>query len=204
MLHEGSHPQEPRPDGRAPTARPRVRARGRGQRGERHPALSGRQRRDQQRDGLRASRTRPNDVLDGNDGSDFINGAAGVDNLQGADDNDTIVGGVNSDTIIGGSGLDDLSGNDGNDVIEGNTGDDDLRGNAGDDTLLGGAQADDLIGGIGRDSLSGGTGNDNLNADDNAGGDDLDCGEHLFDNDLAVFNLGDTVASDCERQRVEP
>jgi Ca2+-binding RTX toxin-like protein len=166
--------------------------------------------------------TSQNDVLDGNDGSDFINGAAGVDNLQGADDNDTIVGGVNSDTITGGSGLDNLDGNDGNDVMDGDggaddldggngndqlagsTGDDDLSGDAGADTLLGGAQADDLIGGIGRDSLSGGTGNDNLNADDNAGGDDLDCGEHLFDNDLAVFNLGDTVSSDCERQRVEP
>ena len=37
-----------------------------------------------------------------------------------------------------------------------------------------------------------------LNADDNAGGDNLNCGTGPFASDLAIFNLGDVVSTNCD------
>jgi Ca2+-binding RTX toxin-like protein len=123
--------------------------------------------------------------------------------VEGDGGNDTLIGTFGRDVLDGVGGDDRILGGDGNDNLQGAGGDDDISGQGGDDTLTGGGQADDLNGGTGRDTMLGGTGNDNLNANDHAGGDTLDCGTHLFDSDLAVFNLGDTVNSNCERTRLE-
>jgi Ca2+-binding RTX toxin-like protein len=84
----------------------------------------------------------------------------------------------------------------GNDVLLGTRQRDLLDGVGGEDTIRGRAGDDGLEGGNGKDDLGGEAGDDVLNADDGSAGDTLDCGA---DDDLAIFNLGDTVsASTCE------
>jgi len=65
-------------------------------------------------------------------------------------------------------------------------------------TAEGDAGSDRLRGTHSRDVLRGGFGNDILNADDNAPGDVLDCGQG---NDVAIFNVGDLVSPNCESAR---
>ena len=52
-----------------------------------------------------------------------------------------------------------------------------------------------MIGGAGADTMYGYYGDDTINADDNAGGDQIDCGPGF---DHAIFNSGDIVNSNCE------
>jgi len=119
---------------------------------------------------------------------------------EGEGGDDTLIGTVNRDVLDGESGHDTISGAPGNDLLEGDSGDDRISGGTGDDTLTGDAGTDILNGGAGRDDMFGGTGGDNLNADDDAGGDFVDCGESLFDIDFGLVNLGDTITN-CEQQQ---
>jgi hypothetical protein len=86
---------------------------------------------------------------------------------------------------------------------EGGSGNDVMIGTVNLDVLDGESGNDNINGGAGPDSMQGGTGNDNLNASDHAGGDTVDCGEHLFDEDLGLANLGDLVTR-CERVTIVP
>ena len=125
--------------------------------------------------------------------------------VQGNTGADELNGGPARDLLDGGDGPDEIRGALGNDDIEGEGGEDLVIGDGGNDTLSGGIHGDTLIGGTGVDNLSGDGGDDVLNGDDNAGGDSLNCGESLFDDDLAIFNganagnPGDVVFSNCER-----
>jgi Ca2+-binding RTX toxin-like protein len=102
----------------------------------------------------------------------------------------------------GNAGVDLLIGSSRRDVLRGGWGADTLRGNADDDTLEGNDGDDNLHGDAGRDLLQGGWGDaDVLDGDDNGPGDTLDCGPG--NNDLAIYNTGDTVRSNCERTRHE-
>jgi Ca2+-binding RTX toxin-like protein len=87
----------------------------------------------------------------------------------------------------------------GDDVLLGTNQRDVLDGVGGSDFVRGFAGNDGLEGGSGRDGLVGDTGDDVLNGDANDSGDSLNCGENDGDDDLAIFNQGDTVFSNCER-----
>jgi Ca2+-binding RTX toxin-like protein len=95
----------------------------------------------------------------------------------------------------GDAGDDTLLGTPQRDVLDGNGGNDVIRGRGGNDGLEGGAGADDL---------KGEGGSDVLNGADGTGGDLLDCGETTGDDDLALFNQGDTVFANCERTQLLP
>lgn len=90
----------------------------------------------------------------------------------------------------GDSGDDTLLGTPQRDLLDGVGGNDVIRGRAGNDGLEGGN---------GDDDVKGEGGNDVLNGNDGDPGDTLDCGESTDDNDLAIFNQGDTVFSNCEQ-----
>ena len=74
-----------------------------------------------------------------------------------------------------------------------------LDGVGGNDVIRGRAGNDGLEGGNGDDDVKGEGGNDVLNGNDGDPGDTLDCGESTDGNDLAIFNQGDTVFSNCEQ-----
>jgi Ca2+-binding RTX toxin-like protein len=103
-------------------------------------------------------------------------------------------------SATGGPNHDDLIGTSQRDVLDGDSGPDRLRGNNGPDTLEGDIGDDLLEGGAGRDQLFGEGDNDTVNADDNAGGDFVDCGPG---NDSATVNLGDSVTN-CETVTTVP
>jgi Ca2+-binding RTX toxin-like protein len=122
-------------------------------------------------------------------GSDTVEVAAG----------NTLAAGMLAD---GNAGVDLMLGSSRRDVLRGGIGADTLRGNADDDTLEGNDGDDNLRGDAGRDLMQGGWGDvDVLDGDDNGPGDTLDCGPG--NNDLAIYNTGDTVLSNCERTRHE-
>lgn len=100
----------------------------------------------------------------------------------------------------GDEGNDVMTGTSGNDAMDGSAGDDTIHGGAGNDNLEGSGGADKLFGDAGQDDLYGGPGTDTLDGDDDAPGDYLNCGASFLDNDLAFFNLGDEVLSNCNRQ----
>jgi Ca2+-binding RTX toxin-like protein len=104
----------------------------------------------------------------------YVDGNAGVDLLVGTAQPDVLLGGWGADVLRGAAGNDTLEGNDGNDFIHGDAG---------------------------ADLMEGGWHDDELDGDDNAPGDTLDCGPG---DDLAVYNPGDTVLSNCERTRLAP
>ena len=103
-------------------------------------------------------------------------------------------------SVEGDIGNDVLIGTQKRDVLDGVGGDDTLRGRSGNDALQGANGNDDLRGDAGLDTMQGGAGNDKLDGDDNAGGDSIDCGEDWGDDDFAVFNAGDVLFANCERQ----
>jgi hypothetical protein len=103
-------------------------------------------------------------------------------------------------TTQGDGGDDVMIGTAGNDAMDGSAGDDVVRGGGGNDNLEGGSGNDTVIGDAGHDDLFGDGGSDTLNADDGAGGDTLNCGATFLDNDLAIFNWGDVVSTNCNRQ----
>jgi Ca2+-binding RTX toxin-like protein len=90
----------------------------------------------------------------------------------------SVEGDLGEDTLLGTAQRDVLDGVGGNDVIRGRNGDDHVEG------------------GNGKDDVKGENGNDLLDGDDGDPGDSLDCGA---DDDLAIFNQGDTVFSNCEQ-----
>ena len=104
-------------------------------------------------------------------------------------------------SVEGDLGDDVLIGTQQRDVLDGVGGDDTLRGRSGNDALEGANGNDDLRGDAGLDTMQGGAGNDKLNGDDNAGDDSIDCGEDLGDDDFALFNAGDLLFANCERQQ---
>jgi Ca2+-binding RTX toxin-like protein len=154
-----------------------------------------------------ASRARVN-LRDGNDSV----APAAADPLfaslssEGDQGDDTMIGGPARDVLDGNAGNDRMRGGDGNDGMTGATGDDTVNGEGGPDIVDGDAGDDLVIGGTGADRHLGGLGSDTLNADDNAGGDFLDCGGSFIapGNDLAIYNPGDTVSSNCELKRLVP
>ena len=129
-------------------------------------------------DGDRLVGTQRRDVLDGVDGNDALFGNGGNDYLEGAAGDDALQGGNDDDTIYGGPGLDRINGGADEDYIDAGVGD------------------DQVIGGTGGDMMFGYFGDDTINADDNAGGDRIDCGPGF---DRAIYNDGDIVNSqNCE------
>jgi Ca2+-binding RTX toxin-like protein len=79
-------------------------------------------------------------------------------------------------------------------------GDDSLDGGSGDDILEGGDGNDNLDGQAGSDDFFGNAGSDTIASVDSLGGEDVDCGSSLFnDNDLARADANDIVRSNCER-----
>jgi VCBS repeat-containing protein len=114
--------------------------------------------------------THDDNLLLGNEQSNFIIGLKGDDTLFGNGGNDRLKGGKGNDKLYGGEGNDRLDGGKGNDVLEGGAGNDRLDGGKGNDVLEGGAGDDRLDGGKGNDVLEGGAGNDRL---DGGKGDDV-------------------------------
>ena len=72
-----------------------------------------------------------------------------------------------------------------------------LDGVGGNDVIRGRAGDDGLQGGNGDDDIKGEGGDDTLDGADGSPGDLLDCGSGL---DVAGFDLGDTVNTNCETQ----
>ena len=91
------------------------------------------------------------DVITGQNYSEWLNGAKG---------NDRITGGGGQDLIRGGQGNDLINGNSGSDRLYGDLGDDVIRGGQDNDLLVGGAGTDMLYGDLGADRLEGGEGDD--------------------------------------------
>jgi len=141
----------------------------------------------------------------GNDSIDPANGNPPVTtgfSVDAGTGNDDLVGTARNDILDGGAGVDEIEGGLGPDTIHGAAGVDTLSGDAGNDTITGGLNDDTLSGGTGLDDMFGNAGDDTLNADDNAGLDEVDCGDNPFDDDLAIFTVGDiVVSSSCERQQ---
>jgi hypothetical protein len=141
------------------------------------------------------------EVVHGGVGDDLLGGSGGDDCLYGQQGADRIFGGAGDDVLIGGGGDDALGGESGDDALDGAFGRDRLSGGRGDDRLLGGAGGDRLSDAAGRDTLSGGAGNDRVDARDASaagrlGRDAVRCGTGF---DVAVVDLADRVAADCER-----
>jgi hypothetical protein len=136
------------------------------------------------------------DVFNGDDGHDTLIGAAGNDGLVGEAGNDSLYGDDDNDSLDGGVDNDGLYGGDGDDAIYGGPGEDAINGGAGNDYIHAGIHNDQVIGGTGDDLMYGYYGDDTINADDNQGGDHIDCGPGY---DKAIFDDDDTVnASNCE------
>jgi Ca2+-binding RTX toxin-like protein len=120
--------------------------------------------------------------------------------IDGNAGDDTILGGSVDDDIFGSAGDDTLSGSLGGDHIRGNTGEDTLNGNAGNDVLEGGDGNDTLQTSTGSDDFFGNAGSDTIDSVDGLGGEEVDCGSSLFnDNDFARVDVNDVVRSNCER-----
>jgi Ca2+-binding RTX toxin-like protein len=94
----------------------------------------------------------------------------------------SVEGDLGDDTLLGTAQRDVLDGNGGNDVIRGRNGNDHVEG------------------GNGQDDVKGENGNDVVEGNDGDPGDALDCGA---DDDLAIFNQGDTVSSNCEQIQLQ-
>lgn len=158
-----------------------------------------------------------NDKLYGFTGRDHLHGGPGRDLLQGAGGPDVLSGGPGVDTadyglrrhgvhVTIGHGADDGARGEHDDVlanvenVRGGHGNDVLVGDGGANRLSGGRGNDVLRGGRGNDHLLGGAGRDRLDARDGSGFTDvLRCG--AGGGDLAVADMSDRVASDCERER---
>ncbi|KPK08653.1 MAG: hypothetical protein AMJ64_02875 [Betaproteobacteria bacterium SG8_39] len=80
--------------------------------------------------------THDDNLLQGNEQSNFIIGLKGDDTLFGYGGNDRLKGGKGDDTLYGGEGNDKLNGGKGNDVLEGGAGNDKLDGGKGDDIAV--------------------------------------------------------------------
>ena len=93
--------------------------------------------------------------------------------VEGDLGDDTLLGTAQRDVLDGVGGNDVIRGRNGNDHVEGGNGGDDVRGENGDDLVEG---------------------------NDGDPGDTLDCGA---DDDLAIFNQGDTVSSNCEQIQLQ-
>ncbi|WP_412563191.1 Ig-like domain-containing protein [Thalassobius sp. MITS945101] len=93
-----------------------------------------------------------NDLINGNNFSNFIFGGNGKDTINGNGGNDILLGGNGRDLISGGDGHDFLSGGRGRDTLSGDAGNDWLSGGRGRDVLSGGEGNDVLFGGRGRDT----------------------------------------------------
>ncbi|MBW4472165.1 MAG: hypothetical protein KME45_17430 [Stenomitos rutilans HA7619-LM2] len=94
-----------------------------------------------------------NDLLIGNDGSDFLAAGAGDDALFGGNGNDRLEADGGNDTVFGGAGDDQLFASTGDDFIAGGIGKDTLEGEEGNDTLIGGDGVDLMKGGQGIDQF---------------------------------------------------
>ena len=138
-----------------------------------------------------------------------VSSADDPDPLNDAASTETTVGITAEDcTVIGSNKSDILKGTDGNDVICGFQGKDTIDGLGGDDIIFGGQGKDSIdagdgadfvkagnakdqvVGGPGPDVLLGGNGRDTLNAEDEAGGDELDGGRGK---DTCLMDEGDTA-----------
>ena len=107
---------------------------------------------------------------------------------QGDGEGDRLVGSnLLRDVLDGGLGNDALLGNGGNDSLEGGPGEDTINAGPGNDYVDAGIHDDRVVGGTGIDTMFGYYGDDTINADDNAGGDQINCGPGY---DLAIFNCG--------------
>jgi Ca2+-binding RTX toxin-like protein len=138
-------------------------------------------------------------TIDGDSGDDVITAGAGNDTIHGNTGDDELHGFNGNDHIFGDPGDDHLFGQNGNDTLEGNTGDDHINGGDGVDSLIGGDGQDTLNGGGDKDSYTGGGGSDDIEAQDSVGGEHVDCGSTLFDDDFARVDAGDIVSNDCDR-----
>jgi hypothetical protein len=100
--------------------------------------------------------------------------------------------------VAGNPGEDNITTGNGVDTIDGGDHKDTLNGGAGRDTIYGGGNDDHLVGGTGLDKMYGELGGDRLDADDNAGGDLLDCGAGF---DFAIWNPGDILTNNCDQDQ---
>jgi hypothetical protein len=114
------------------------------------------------------------DLLDGNDNSNFqvgnfrndeIFGFAGNDFLLGEGGNDNLVGGTGNDQVFGSTDDDWVAGGEGDDFLNGNQNQDYVQGNEGNDTVRGGQDTDFVRGGQGNDIIYGDKGDDILAGD---------------------------------------
>ncbi len=92
------------------------------------------------------------DTIDGGTNDDIIAGGGDSDSLLGGAGNDTVAGDAGADTIDGGADSDSLAGGADNDSLLGGAGNDSLDGGAGNDDLTGGAGNDSLAGGLDNDT----------------------------------------------------
>jgi serralysin len=74
-----------------------------------------------------------------------LEGGANNDILVGQDGSDFLDGGGDNDTMDGGNGDDVLEGGDGNDILRGRNGEDELAGGLGRDFLTGGQGVDNFV-----------------------------------------------------------
>ena len=134
--------------------------------------------------------SRFDDLITGNDASNFVFAGSGSDIIStlGGNDivfagrgNDVVYAGTGNDFVFGGRGADRLFGEAGNDRLFGDGGNDIIDGGAGNDALFGGWGADVLIAGAGRDYLNGGSGNDLFVIDAVAAGRNTVVGGRGFD-----------------------
>ena len=119
-----------------------------------------------------------NNVLEGDETSNYLAGGGGIDTINGYEDVDYLFGNDGNDTINAAEGDDWLYGGNGDDTLNGGPGVDQLFGEAGNDTINGGDDGDYAYGGAdddtingegGTDFIWGGTGNDTI-----SGGDEID------------------------------
>ena len=73
-------------------------------------------------------------LIVGNDGSNYLGGYAGDDLIEGNGGDDELYGDAGNDVLRGGDGDDYMSGGDGNDVLDGGAASDTMEGGAGDDS----------------------------------------------------------------------
>ncbi|HET7478272.1 MAG TPA: hypothetical protein VFJ72_02025 [Rubrobacteraceae bacterium] len=108
------------------------------------------------------------------------------------------VGTSQNDRLLGTRGDDNINALQGDDFVNARGGDDVVDGGANHDRLQGWTGNDRLIGGTGQDVLLGGFGNDIIDARDNGGQDDINCGPGR-DTLLADAADRDIALTSCER-----
>jgi Ca2+-binding RTX toxin-like protein len=142
------------------------------------------------------------DLLYGDDGSDYAHGGGGYDVLYGGAGADWLAGGTGDDLAFGDAGTDAIVAGDGNDTayggedgdyLDGGNGNDRLFGNAGSDWITGGAGDDIIAGDAGDDVLFGGSGNDVFRFGSSAGRDivaDWNTGDVIDLSSLGIAGFG--------------